>query len=194
MIKVALTGNIGSGKSVVAKIFDVFGVPIFNADVEARKLYRNVNVKNKLRTLFSGSVFNSEGEVDTKKLASIIFNNKQSLKAVNNIIHPLVLSVYNNWCLSNKDAHYTIHETAILFENKLQSNFDFIINVSASTHIRIKRVMLRDGISQKMVEQRMSNQISDKIKCELSQFVINNNGVSFIIPQVEIIHKKLLLL
>ncbi len=192
MIKVALTGNIGSGKSTVAKIFNAFGIPVFNADIEARMLYYKEEVKDKLISAFSNNILTPDGEVDTKKLASIIFNDKQALQTVNNIIHPLVLHKYNNWCNWYKDQPYTIHETAILFENNLQKNFDVIINVSAPSEIRLKRVIERDNVSEDMVKVRMTNQINDNIKCELSQFVINNDGNSFLIHQVNSIHKKLL--
>jgi len=192
MIRVALTGNIGSGKSTVAKIFKIFKIPVFNADIEARSLYYEVDVKDKLKLLFSDKIITPTGEVDTKILASIIFNDKQALKSVNKIIHPMVITKYNTWCDKHKDSPYSIHETAILFENNLQNNFDFIINVSAPKNIRLKRVMERDGITQELVEVRMANQLSDEIKCKLSQFVINNDGSIFLTPQVELIHKALL--
>lgn len=143
MIRVALTGNIGSGKSTVTKIFGIFGIPIFIADIEARMLYYEEEVKEQLRVLFGKKVFTANQDVDTKALASIIFNDKKSLKVINEIIHPLVMNKYERWCLNNKMSTYTIHETAILFENNLQSNFDLIINVSAPSNIRIKRVMDR---------------------------------------------------
>ncbi len=192
MIKVALTGNIGSGKSTVASIFKVFGIPVFNADIEARSLYYQEDVKDELRLLFSDSIFLLSGEIDTKILASIIFNDTKSLKAINKLIHPLVLEKYILWCNKHAEKKYSIHEAAIIFENNLQNEFDYVINVSAPSHIRLKRVMERDGISKNMVEERMASQLSDKIKCELSQFVINNDGSEFLIPQVESIHNKLL--
>jgi dephospho-CoA kinase len=192
MIKVALTGNIGSGKSTVANIFRIFRIPVFNADIEARSLYSEIDVKNKLRILFSDKIFTKTGEVDTKILASIIFNDKQALKSVNSIIHPLVLAKYNIWCNKHNDSPYSIHETAILFENKLENNFESVIVVSAPEEIRLKRVMDRDGITKELVEERMANQLSDSIKCELAQFVINNDGSIFLTPQVETIHKELL--
>ncbi len=192
MIKVALTGNIGSGKSTVARIFNIFGVPVFNADAEARRLYFQDDVKEELRLLFSDRIFRSNREIDKKKLASIIFNDRQSLKAINELIHPLVIKKYDHWCNMHQEKIYSIHEAAIIFENNLQNNFHYVINVSAPSYIRLKRVMNRDGISKSLVEDRMASQLSDKIKCELSQFVINNDGSEFLIPQVELIHKKLL--
>ena len=192
MIKVALTGNIGSGKSTVAKIFSVFGIPVFNADIEARMLYYHKEVKDRLMSELSDTILNPTGEIDTKKLASIIFNDKLALIAVNEIIHPLVLYKYNNWCNKHKNDIYTIHEAAIIFELNLQKDFDVIINVSAPPDIRIKRVMERDNISEVQIKARMANQLSDEIKCDMSQFVIYNDGNSFLIPQVNLIHNKLL--
>jgi dephospho-CoA kinase len=192
MIKVALTGNIGSGKSSVAKIFNIFGIPVFNADVEARSMYYYEEVKNKIQSVFTDSILSPTGEVDTKKLASIIFNDKKALQKVNAIIHPLVINKYYKWCNKHKHEYYTIHEAAIIFENNLQNNFDAIINVSAPSDIRIKRVMERDDISEELVKMRMTNQLSDEIKCELSHFIINNDGNNFLIPQVNNIHNSLL--
>jgi len=192
MIRVALTGNIGSGKSTVAKIFSVYGVPVFNSDIEARMLYFDPEVKTNLRLLFEDMVFKANGDVDTKALASIIFNDKNALQKVNNLIHPLVFEMYNNWCKNHSAEKYTIHESAILFENNLQNHFDIIINVSAPSKLRVNRVMERDNVSKEKVEERMLNQLDDKIKCELSQFVIVNDGDSFLIPQVDLIHNKLI--
>lgn len=191
MIKVALTGNIGSGKSTVAGIFNVLGVPVFNSDIEARMLYYGAAVKEKLTSLFSDAILTSWGEVDTKKLASVIFNDRQALQTVNDMMHPLVFEKYGKWCDKHKTERYTIHETAILFENNLQGNFDMVINVSAPPEIRIKRVMERDTVPEELVRERMAHQMDDKIKCRLSQFVIYNDGNSFLIPQINSIHKKI---
>jgi len=192
MKKVALTGNIGSGKSIVASMFSVFGISIFNADSEARKVYGENEVKDKMISIFSNVILNPKGEIDTKKVASIIFNDKEALKIVNSIIHPIVLEKYNNWCSNHNSEIYTIHEAAIIFENNLQKKFDVVINVSAPLDIRIKRVMERDNTTEELVRERMANQLSDKVKCELSQFVVYNDGKNFLIPQVKLIHKKLI--
>jgi len=189
--RIIITGNIGSGKSTVAQIFSVFGVPVFRADDEARKLYYEQAVKDKMTSLFTDKILSTSGDIDLKILASIIFNDKKALKAVNSIIHPLVFDKYNGWCEKYKDKHYTIHEAAIIFENNLQGKYDVVINVSAPIEIRVERVMERDKISEELVRQRMANQLSDKVKCELSQFVVYNDGNSFLIPQVNSIHHNL---
>ena len=191
MLKVALTGNIGSGKSVVAKVFRVMGIPVFNADIEAKKLYSNAGVVSELTELLSDTILNHLGEVDFKKLASVIFNDKKALKGVNNLIHPLVIEAFNNFVVIHSDAPYIIHETAILFENNLQDKFDYIINVSASLELRIERVMNRGKETKERVMERVANQLSDDEKCSRSDFVVLNNEDDFIIPQVIKIHKQL---
>ena len=191
MLKVALTGNIGSGKSVVAKVFRVMGIPVFNADIEAKKLYSNAGVVSELTELLSDTILNHLGEVDFKKLASVIFNDKKALKGVNNLIHPLVIEAFNNFVVIHSDAPYIIHETAILFENNLQNKFDYIINVSATLELRIERVMNRDNETKERVMERVANQLSDDEKCSRSDFVVLNNEDDFIIPQVIKIHKQL---
>ncbi len=191
MLKVALTGNIGSGKSVVAKVFQVMGIPVFNADIEAKKLYSNAGVVSELTELLSDTILNHLGEVDFKKLASVIFNDKKALKGVNNLIHPLVIEAFNNFVVIHSDAPYIIHETAILFENNLQDKFDYIINVSASLELRIERVMNRGKETKERVMERVANQLSDDEKCSRSDFVVLNNEDDFIIPQVIKIHKQL---
>lgn len=193
MLKVALTGNIGSGKSVVARVFNVIGVPVFNADFEAKKLYARREVIDSLINLFTTRILKKGGELDTKVLASIIFNDSVALLQVNRLIHPLVLQEFNSWCETHNEAPYIIHETAILFENNLQKKFDFIINISAITDLRVERVMKRDNIVKQDVLDRIANQLPDEEKCKLSDFVIYNNEDDFIIPQVLSIHKKLLL-
>ncbi len=192
MLSVALTGNIGSGKTTVATIFNVMGIPVFNADVEAKNLYNDNEVLEILRNSFSDAIFTIDGRVDKKKLASLIFNDKEALAKINRIIHPLVLSKFQAWKQSNSFYHYTIHETAILFENNLEDNFDYIINVSATLEVRIQRVITRDSTSRDIVVDRINNQLSDELKNEKSDFIIFNNENDLLIPQVLDIHKTLM--
>jgi len=184
MKKIALTGNIGSGKSTVSLIFNAMGVPVFNADSEAKKLYSEEKVKQKIKSFFGNSVFSSDGSIDFKKLANIIFNDKDALQKVNALIHPLTLKKYKGWLKKNKNAAYTIHESAIIFENKLQSHFDLTITVTAPEEIRLERISRRDNLKPEIISERMKNQMSDEEKCKLSDFVIINDGKVMLIPQV----------
>jgi len=189
MIRVGLTGNIGSGKSTVCKVFESLGVPVYYSDIEAKRLYTREEVKNKLMLRFGKSVFNDLGEVDFKKLASLIFNNKDSLNFINNLIHPLVFESYNNWLSVYGESRYTIHESAILFEHHLEKRFDKTIVVYCPQDIRLRRVTARDGVSEEEVLKRMSNQREDSLKNKLADFLIVNDGVKMVIPQVMEINK-----
>jgi dephospho-CoA kinase len=192
MFKVGLTGNIGSGKTTVTKIFRVLGIPVFNADIEAKQLYNQEGLIKILVSKFSDSILTNKGEIDKSKLASVVFNDSNALKKINSIIHPLVLEQFQLWCIKHKDKPYIIHETAIIFENNLQGNFDFIINVSAPVNLRVKRVLNRDNLSENEIKQRLSKQLSDEEKCEKSNFVIVNDEDSLLIPQVQNVHKLIL--
>lgn len=191
MLEIALTGNIGSGKTTVAKVFEVIGIPVFNADTEAKKLYAYPEVLSKLVSLFSEKILDRESKIDFKKLASIIFVDSKALKEVIDIIHPLVLTVYDEWKSNHQNSKYIIHEAAIIFENNLQSKFDLVINVSAEEELRIERVIKRDSQLRADVIKRVQNQMSDSEKSKLSDYVIYNNNSDFVIPQVLKIHKEI---
>lgn len=184
MIKVAITGNIGSGKSTASKIFNVMGVAIFYADIEARLLYFREDVKQLLKQQFGALIFNTANEIDTKILANIIFNDKSKLQTINGIIHPLVFERYQEWLELHQDEIYTLHESAILFENKLEQHYDLIINVTAPPELRISRIMQRDGVERHKVEERIAHQLSEAEKNKKSDFVIINDGNQLLIPQV----------
>lgn len=192
MKKVGFTGNIGSGKSTASLIFNAIGIPVFNADIEAKKLYSEEEVKLKIKALFGEEVFAENGSVDFKKLADIIFNNKESLQKVNELIHPLTLRKFEAWLEKNKGAAYTIHESAIIFENNLQSHFDLVITVSAPEETRLERIMKRDNLKPEIIRERIKNQLPDKEKCKLSDFVIINDGKEMLIPQVVKINNLIL--
>lgn len=191
MITVGLTGNMGSGKSTVARIFLSLGIHIFNADNEARKITQSIDVAAQIAVLFGRKLLNSTGELDRKALAAIVFNDKQKLKQLNELIHPLVWENYISWLKENKSADYIIHEAAILFESGLYKHLDKIIVVDAPREVLIQRTIQRDHISEEQVQERLNNQWStEKIK-ELADFVIINDNINALLPQVIEIDKKL---
>jgi len=191
MIKVALTGNIGSGKSTVVKIFSIIGIPVFCADKEAKLLYKDPMIKKAVGDYFGNTVFNLQNEVDFKKLASSVFNDEHALRKINEIIHPGVFKKYNEWLMQNDSYDYTIHEAAIIFENKLEHQFDIIINVFAPEKIRLERVIKRDGISPVHFYDRARHQLSDDEKNKKADYVVINDGKQFLIPQIMQIHKTI---
>jgi len=184
MLKVAVTGNIGSGKSTVIRVFQSLGIPVFIADTEAKKLYSDPEIRSKVKAYFGEDIYDENGSLRKEKLANIVFNDQLALQKINNLIHPRTVEKYLLWLKTYKNHPYTIHESAILFENNLQSHFDKIINISAPTELRIKRIMKRDLTDYETISNRIQNQMTDEKKNEMADFVIVNDGRQFLIPQV----------
>lgn len=183
MIKIGITGGIGSGKSVVGELLTLYGVPVFIADTEAKILTdTSVTIRRELIRLFGDDLYTETG-LDKKKLASYIFNDPQLLQTVNQIIHPEVGRYFLNWVKQQKGNICAI-ESAILFESGFNSLVDKTITVFAPEEIRIQRTASRDKISEEAIRQRMKNQISEEIKKERSDFVIYNDDCTALIPQV----------
>lgn len=191
MIVVGLTGGIGSGKTTVAKYFQNLGIPLYIADVEAKKLMNSSKVvKRKLIDLFGEKAYENN-ELNRSFLASRIFSNDQLLKKMNGIIHPKVGEHFNKW-LKKQNSPYVLKEAAIIFENNLQSNYDYIITVIADKEERVKRLRSRDHMTEDRMEAIMAKQFDDQTKIELSDFVITNNDLKTLPGQVDKIHKILL--
>lgn len=191
MLAVGLTGGIGSGKSLVSKIFEHFGVPVFNADNESKAiLLEDEQVRKHLTQWLGPDIYTSEGP-DRQKIARMIFTDPCLLNKVNGLIHPLVIEHFKSWCQKNKQHPYVIQEAAILFETGLYQMLDFNILVVAPEQIRIERVKSRDQVSTEAVEHRMKNQWLDEQKIPLADYIINNDGESPLLPQVLEIHKNL---
>lgn len=191
MKRIGLTGNIGTGKTTIARIFEVLGVPVYHADTRARVILDSDNVKLKISSLFGNHVINPMNQVDRKALANIVFNNKEKLSELNNLIHPLVEDDFAQWCEIHKNEHYILHEAAILFESGFNRLFDATIMVAAPEELCIERVMARDSITKEMVIERMQNQWPQEKKMELSEYVVVNDNHILVIPQVIAIHKAI---
>jgi dephospho-CoA kinase len=191
MIKVGLTGNIGCGKSVVAEIFLNLGIPVYDADRNAKKFLNNDNVKNIIRKEFGDIVFVDNKEISKKKLAEIVFNDVIKLNKLNSLIHPFVIDDYKIWTELNKEYKYTIIEAAILFESGYDIIADKIITVTCTEQLRIKRIMARDNATEAEIKQRMKNQWDEEEKVKKSDFIIVNDQQLLLIPQVMAIHKQL---
>jgi dephospho-CoA kinase len=193
MIRIGLTGNIGTGKSTVARIFEILGVPVYHADKQAREILESEPVKIQLADLFGKQVVNSLNQVDRKALAAIVFNDKNKLDVLNSLIHPLVEVGFSQWCDQHQHTYqkYVLHEAAILFESGFDRLFDANILVTAPEALCVKRVMARDGITKEMVSERVQNQWSQDKKLEMADYQIINDEISMIIPQVLAIHQVL---
>lgn len=170
---VGLTGGIGSGKSTIAKMFEDLGIAVYYADDEAKNLMKtSLQIKKKLIDEFGEKVFKN-GNLNRAFLAGIVFNNKEKLQKINAIVHPEVDKHFKNWVIDQK-GDFIIQENAILFENKKQDNFDYIITVTAPKNIRIERVIKRDKVTEEQIISRMNNQLDDAEKVKKADFVINN--------------------
>ncbi|MEW4924212.1 dephospho-CoA kinase [Algibacter sp. 2305UL17-15] len=191
MIIVGLTGGIGSGKTTVAKEFQSLGIPVYIADVEAKKLMnRSKVIKRKLIALFGDKAY-IEGKLNRPFIANIIFNDTSYLSKMNGIVHPKVARHFEKW-VAKQDAPYVIKEVAILFENGGDKQCDFTIIVTAPKSLRIKRLLKRDNTSEEKIKSIMKNQWSDAKKVALSDFVISNKTLEKTKLQVLDIHQQIL--
>ncbi|MFW2376710.1 MULTISPECIES: dephospho-CoA kinase [Cellulophaga] len=188
---VGLTGGIGSGKTTVAKMFHALGVPVYNSDIEAKKLMVTSEVlKVKIKELL-GTESYIDHKLNRTYIADKIFTDPDLLAQLNAIVHPAVRQHFMSWVAQQKAA-YIIQETAIIFENDTQNKFDKIILVTAPEKIRIARVTSRDAISADKVKERIENQWPDQKKAALSDYVINNLELDKTTVLVAEIHKQLL--
>jgi len=187
---IGLTGGIGSGKSVVAKVFATLGIPVFNADDEAKRIMQtSIEIKTKLIEQFGIGIFNEHG-LDKEKLASIVFNDPFQLQLLNAIVHPVTIQAAKDWA-AKQTTPYVIKEAALIFESGTADGLFKVIGVTAPLSLRTHRVMQRDGITKEQVEARMQHQISDTIKMRLCDYVIENNNQEMVIPQVLEIDKAI---
>jgi len=191
MLKIGITGGIGSGKSTVCRVFSVMGIPVFEADKVARKLMdTDEEIHEKLVRLFGAAVYLPDQTVNRKYLAGIVFKDPSLLAKLNEIVHPVVRKTFFDWCERQKSP-YIIHEAAILFESGFYKMMDKTITVVTNEDERIHRVMKRDGITMELVKERIKNQWSDEERMKLADFVIGNNDDQLIIPQIIEIDKKI---
>jgi len=193
LLKVAITGGIGSGKSFVAKIFEVYGIPVYYADKEAKRLmYRSQELKAEIKMLLGKEAYYRNGRLNRGYIAGLVFNNKALLKKLNGLVHPAVKKDFVAWSERQK-APYVLEEAAIVFEIGSDKNFDKVILVVADKAIKVERLKRRDGSDEAAINSRMKNQWSDKKKLPLADYVVENNGpgTQSLIKQIDRIHKDL---
>ena len=191
MIIVALTGNIGSGKSTVAKMFKKLSVPVYNSDKEAKKLMQSSKkVRTAIMALLGDKAYDDK-KLNRKYIAQKVFEDKDLLGRLNGIVHPVVRKDFLKWAKKQKSP-YVIQESAIIFENGLQDFYDKIVLITAPKEIRLKRIMERDQVSKTEILARMGSQWDDDRKKGLSDFVIDNISLKDTRLKVREVHKLLL--
>lgn len=192
MLKIGITGGIGSGKTTVCKVFERIGIPVYYADLQARELMNTDSILiNELKQEFGEDIYNSKG-LDRPKLAGVVFNDKDKLAKLNTIVHPAVQRGFKHWASEQKEVPYVLKEAALMFESGSYKDLDYVVTVSAPKKMRLQRVVDRDGVTKSEVEKRMKNQLSEEERLERSDYVINNDETQAVIPQIMQLHEVFL--
>lgn len=195
IFRVGLTGGIGSGKSTVAQIFEVLGIPVSYADEEAKRLMNeDPDLRRQIIARFGPEAYSAEtGSLNRPWMAAQVFSDPARLETLNSLVHPATIRAGGQWMQSMAGhAPYAIREAALIFETAAAGHLDFIIGVYAPLSLRIQRTMQRDHLTREKVLQRMRYQIDEEIKMQLCDAVIHNDGRQAILPQVLALHQRLL--
>ena len=193
MLNVGLTGGIGSGKTIASKIFEVLGIPVYQADEAAKSLMEsNPILKNQLIEHFSENAF-VDGKLNRKYIADIIFNDKEKLHLINSLVHPYTIQDGIEW-MKKQTTPYAIKEAALIFESGTQSNFDYIIGISSPQSMRLNRTIKRDNTIRELILEKMENQLDEQVKMKLCDFVLQNDEKTLLTTQVIAVHEKLIAL
>jgi dephospho-CoA kinase len=191
VIKLGVTGGIGSGKTTACRVFNVLGVPVFSADAEAKEVMDiDTGIILRINTIAGKNLYEN-GSLDRTELARLIFNNDRLLEKVNALVHPVVFSRFREW-EKKQDSPYVIMEAAILFESGASKIVDRILTVMAPMEERVNRVIHRSNLTREQVMERMRNQMDDNQRIEGSDYVINNSENDMIIPEILRIHNDIM--
>ncbi len=191
MIKVGITGGIGSGKTTVCAIFERLGVPVYNADKRAKDLMQDdKNLVSQIKQLFGKAAYHEDGSLNRLYLAEQVFGNEEKLLELNELVHPVVKNDYESWVsiLEKKGYSYCIKEAALLVESGSYKDLDKLIVVSAPEEDRINRVIVRDSATAEQVKKRIEAQLPEAQKLKLADYIIINDKATDLVPQVSKIH------
>ncbi len=190
-LRIGITGGIGSGKTTVAHIFEVLGIPVYYADAAAKKLMNeDAALKMKLFEQFGEQVYKNN-TLDRHWLAAEIFNNPQKLTLLNSLVHPVTIADAVAW-MKQQTTPYSVKEAALIFESGSEKHLDYVIGVSSPQALRIQRVMHRENTTEELVMARLSRQMNEEEKMQRCDFVLINNEEELLLPQVMALHEKLL--
>lgn len=193
MLKVGITGGIGSGKTTVCKVFEVLGLPVFYADKVAKSIMNtNVLLRGDIIKEFGKDSYLENGELNRKHISSIVFNDQEQLSKLNALVHPAVFRAFDVWAIEQKYAPYVLKEAALLFESDSYKMCDQTILVRSPEALRIKRIVERDHSTSEEVRLRMKRQFADEQKEKLAVHIIINDEQVLLIPQILALHKHFL--
>lgn len=191
MLKIGLTGNIGSGKSTVSRIFQILGVPVFYADDAARKAMTSDKILiDAIKKNFGAQAYFEDGTLNRKYIASIVFNDEVKLTVLNSLVHPATFRAFDAWLPTVTHAPYVVKEAALLFESDSYKMCDYSVMVQAPLEMRIQRVMQRDQLSREEIEKRNAHQLPEEKKSALADYIIKNDDTELVIPQVLKLHRE----
>ncbi|MCD0489322.1 dephospho-CoA kinase [Pedobacter sp. MC2016-14] len=194
MLKIGITGGIGSGKTTVCRIFETLGIPVFYADTVAKEIMTQDPVLiSGVKDTFGGESYFADGSLNNKHIAGIVFNDQAALAKLNALVHPAVFRAFDSWLETNASAApYILKEAALLFESGSYKMCDLSILVSAPLSAKLSRVMQRDGVTEAQVLARMDKQFTDEKKMEMADFYISNDETTSLIVQVLALHEQFL--
>jgi dephospho-CoA kinase len=191
MRTIGVTGGIGSGKTVVCKIFNALGIPVFDSDIKAKEIINNSPaVRKQVEKLFGTGIYSEKG-LDRTEVARLVFEKPDLLNALNSIVHPAVATSFTAWKLKQTGCPFVIKEAAILFESGTNKQTDAVISVVAPESLRLKRVMERDGRSETQIKSIMQRQMNDRERVRQSDYVIVNDDETPVLDQVLKVYDEL---
>lgn len=193
MLKVGITGGIGSGKSTISKIFEILGVPVFYADDAAKRVMTDDPIlTDAIKSAFGPDAYFNDGSLNRKYIANIVFNDAEQLSRLNALVHPATFRAFDTWVKNVDQVPYILKEAALLFESDSYLMCDKTIMVYAPLEMRINRVILRDNITRAEVESRNAKQFDDERKLKMANYVIKNDDTELVVPQVLALHQEFL--
>jgi dephospho-CoA kinase len=193
MLKIGITGNIGSGKTTVSKVFELLGIPVFYADTAAKNAMATDQVLiDSLKQTFGNEAYLADGSLNRKYIANIVFNDDSQLDKLNALTHPAVFRSFDAWVAGVSDAPYVMKEAAILFESGSYKMCDYSLLVTAPFEMRAHRVYKRDGTTRQQAEAREAKQFTEEKKLALADYTIANDETTLLIPQVLALHQTFL--
>ncbi|WP_298738970.1 dephospho-CoA kinase [uncultured Chitinophaga sp.] len=194
MLKVGITGGIGSGKTTVCRIFELLGIPVYYADTMAKDIMnRDPDLKEQVKHHFGSDIYDSQDLLNRQRLGNIVFNDQDKLQLLNSLVHPATIRDAEAWA-SRQQAPYVLKEAALLFESEAFHYLDKIIGVSAPQPLRLQRAMHRDKASRNDILARMYKQMDETVKMRLCDYIIYNDEQQMVIPQVLRLHEELLVI
>jgi dephospho-CoA kinase len=193
MLKIGITGGIGSGKTTVCKVFELLGIPVFYADHVAKSIMQtDLQLKNEILIAFGPQSYSIDGLLNRSYISSIVFKDELQLRRLNSIVHPAVFRAFDQWIANHSDAPYVLKEAALLFESESYKMCDLSILVISPEDIRIRRVIARDHIIKDEIMLRMKRQFTDEQKMKFADQVLINDESCLLIPQILLLHKQFL--